>query len=205
MGWIAITFYTEGTGYEREVERLIVSATKWAVPLRLYPVKSRGSWRANLNYKSELIMQAAAENPGVDIVFVDADAAFRSYPTIFDTLSAEGHYDIAVHYLRDSELLSGTIWVRNSEAGLHIIRKWHDLGLRLPGQRHQRCLDMTIKAMCDGGNRPLVYRLPLEYTCIFDHPLRAGKTAVIEHFQASRKYRRGMMVSHGSPFRLETR
>ena len=190
MTWQAVTFITEGTGYVREVERLKASAVVCAVPLKVYSYPNAGAWRANLNYKSQTILTAFDEFPGQDIVFIDADAIIRSYPTLFDMLSSEGRYDIAVHFLRDVELLSGTIWLRNNDEARAIVRRWHDMGRQLPSQRHQRCLQLALQAMVAGGDRPLVYRLPIEYTCIFDHPLRRGKAAVIEHFQASRKYRR---------------
>lgn len=207
MNWQAVTFVTEGTGYVREVERLKASAEVCGVPLRVFTFANAGSWRANLNFKSRTILDAMAEYADKDIVFVDADAVIRSYPTLFDTLSEERRYDIAVHFLRDVELLSGTLWLRNGETGRDIVRRWHALGERFPQQRHQHCLHMALRAMAAGGARPLLYKLPIEYTCIFDHPLRAGKTAVIEHFQASRKYRRRLTPPKprppiGGPFNL---
>lgn len=189
-GWVAVTFYTTGTGYEHEVRRLITSAHALEVPLEVYAYPPRSSWRESMNYKSECILRAMDEFPGVDIVFVDADAVFRAWPVLFDKLSEEKHYDMAVCYLRHSaswdELLSGTVWFQNPKAQT-LVRRWDDAGRRYPVVRHQKCLDMTVKA-----ERPLVYRLPFEYTCIFDHPHRKGREPVIEHFQASRKYRRAL-------------
>lgn len=203
MNWQAVTFVTAGTGYEREVLRLKASAEACAVPLEVYTYPSRGSWRANLNYKSETILRAMDEFTDKDIVFIDADAVVRSYPTLFDELSERRVSDIAVHFLRDVELLSGTLWIRNCDAGRVIVKRWHELGERFPDQRHQQCLALALRALVAGGSPPIVYRLPIEYTCIFDHPLRRGKQAVIEHFQASRKYRKRLgAVSHGGPFHI---
>ena len=187
-GWVAVTFYTTGTGYEKEVRDLINSAHALEVPLEVYAYPPKGSWRENLNYKSECVLRAFEDFAGADIVFVDADAEFRAYPALFDWLSDEGKHDIAAHYLRHSngweELLSGTVWFKNPNAR-SLVRKWDEMGRRNPGLRHQQCLGRAIAA-----EKPAIYRLPFEYVCIFDHPQRRGKVPVIEHFQASRRYRR---------------
>ena len=192
MNWQAVTFTTQGTGYEREVLRLKASCEALSIPLRIFTYANLGSWRANLNFKSQSIIDAMAYYPDQDIVFVDADAVVRSYPTLFDELSERRSSDIAVHFLADRELLSGTIWLANTERGMEIAQRWHEVAKHSPAVRHQQCLALALKALKDEGRPAKIYRLPIEYTCIFDHPLRRGKTAVIEHFQASRRYRRLM-------------
>ena len=191
MNWTAVTFYTTGTGYEQEVEKLKASANVLDVPLCVFPRRSLGSWRANLNYKSECILRAMDEFPGQDIVFVDADAVIRSWPGMFDDLSRVRGHDLAVHYFQwratsPLELLTGTLWVANTERGRDIVAEWDRMARAHPEIRHQRCLQAVVDNMA--GVRVAV--LPLEYTCIYDAPARRGKIAVIEHFQASRKYRR---------------
>jgi hypothetical protein len=190
MNWQAITFYTEGTGYELEVEKLLASAASLKVPVQVYAYLSKGSWRVNLNYKSECILRAMDEFPGKDIVFVDADAVIRSWPTMFDDLSQTRMHDLAAHYFQwratsPLELLTGTLWVANTERGRDLVAEWDRMGRAHPETRHQRCLQMVAENTA--GLR--IAMLPVEYTCIFDAPARRGKTAVIEHFQASRKYR----------------
>ena len=192
MIWRAVTFYTTSTGYEREMLRLKASCEASSVPLEVYPFPNMGTWRENLNFKTQTIIDAMADFEGVDIVFIDADAVVRSYPTLFDKLSESGASDIAVHLLADRELLSGTVWLANTEMGLRIVTRWHEIGKANPRQRHQVCLTLALRELGATAEKPRVYRLPIEYTCIFDHPLRRGKTAVIEHYQASRKYRRRM-------------
>lgn len=207
MNWQAVTFYTSGTGYEREVQRLVASAEACAVPLIAYAYPNRGAWRANLNYKSECVLRAMGEYPGKDIVFIDADAVINAYPTLFDELSERrvGDYDLAAHYLRGVEFLSGTLWIANDERVRQLVKEWHRQGNAHAELRHQVCLQRVVAAY-EQNHRVSVYRLPIEYTCIFDHPLRRGKIAVIEHFQASRRYRRHInmspMRSMGGPFRL---
>jgi len=191
MNWTAITFYTTGTGYELEVEKLLASAGVLGLPVVAYAYQSKGSWRANLNYKSECILRAMDEFPGQDIVFVDADAVIRSWPSIFDDLSRVRGHDLAAHYFQwratsPLELLTGTLWVANTERGRAVVTEWDRMARAHPEIRHQRCLQTVV----ENGGGVRVAMLPLEYTCIYDAPARRGKVAVIEHFQASRKYRR---------------
>lgn len=197
MGWTGVSFYTSGTGYEQEAAKLLGSAAKHNVPMTIYPYPSRGSWRANLNYKSALIRRALDENEGTDVVFIDADARIRSYPILFDELSAAKEFDIAAHFFMQSrlergELLSGTLWIANNEAARRLVDSWHQLALSSPHIRHQKCLHLAMQKNEQGYR---VCHLPIEYTCIFDTPARRGKVAVIEHYQASRRLRRAVRAA----------
>jgi hypothetical protein len=196
MTWRAVTFYTSGTGYEEEVKKLRASAKDLNVPLDEYAFPPLDDWRKNLNYKSHCILQAMRANPKSDIVFIDADAIIRSWPRLFDDLSGPPRlHDIAAHFFqwRESskvELLSGTLWIANTVKMRDLIETWDKMGREHPEIRHQVCLQMILDLRKD----ILVFHLPIEYTCIFDAPSRKGKAAVIEHFQASRKYRRRMIA-----------
>lgn len=203
MPWTAVTFFTEGTGYQAEVEKLAKSCREQDVPLAIYPVKNLGSWRLNLNAKSATILQAMTGHPGKDIVFIDADAIVRHRPAIFDFLSTAQEWDLAAHYYAASrlipggELLSGTLWIANSDAGRKIVKAWDDLARAHPELRHQRCLQRILAQ--DQAAR--VYQLPASYTRIFDAPGMRGVTPVIEHFQASRRLRSRLQPPPGKgPF-----
>lgn len=205
MGWVVVSFYTSGTGYETEIRRLVDSATKLGIPIRTYPTENRGSWRINLNFKSAVILRAMDEFPEHDIVWIDADGVIRRRPTLFDELSdgsaERGSYDIAFHRFKQSrlepgtELLSGTLWIANRDVCHRIIRSWHEYAVNHPEIRHQKALDCVLRA--DPG-RVRVFPLPIEYCAIFDHPAVRGRIQpVIEHFQASRRYRRAMGGGRG--------
>ena len=193
--WQVISFFTEGTGYEQEIKKLEASLVRWNVPYHFYACKNFGNWRKNLNHKSKVIMEALETLPEKDIVFLDADAVVNSYPTLFDELSGNGKYDIAFHRFKQSriepkgELLSGTLWFQNNDMAEYLVDYWHDLALKNPHTRHQKCLDLAIRQILYMGKHLRIYELPFEYACIFDHPARKGKAAVIEQFQASRRLR----------------
>lgn len=191
MGWLAISFYTTGTGYAKEVENLKASAVALKVPLTVYSVPPRGSWRRNLDWKSAVILKAMDENPGLDIVFLDADARIRSWPAVFDHLSFVGEWDLAACLFKESrlerdELLSGTLWIRNCPETRRLVEAWDRYGRRHPEIRHQKCLSLVIRAW---AGEVRFYRLKNEYTRIYDHPGMRGVTPIIEHFQASRRFR----------------
>lgn len=207
MGWLAVTFYTEGTGYQVEVQKLAASARAQDVPLVAYPVKPRGSWRANLNAKSETVLEAMADYPKLDVVFIDADAVIRHRPAIFDFLSTAQEWDLGAHFYVNSrldpggELLSGTLWFANTAAGRAIVEAWDREGKAHPEIRHQKCLHRVLAR--DPAIR--IYRLPASYTRIFDAPGMKGVEPVIEHFQASRRLRnrvRGAQPVSIDPFGL---
>jgi len=203
MSWRVVSFYTVGTGYEKEVKKLEGSLAALGIPYHLFPCEPRGSWRANLNYKSEIILKAFDLFPDKDIVFIDADGIVRRHPALFDKLSADRTHDVAAHFhpyqqgLRGGSLLSGTLWFANSDIGRRLVKTWHRIGVEHPDVRHQHCLRLAITEMEKAGAPARVYRLPPEYTLIFDY-YRVGKfSPVIEHFQASRRLKKE--VGRGTP------
>lgn len=202
--WVVISYYTKGTSYESEIKKLITSLRQHKLPYRIFSYEPIGSWRANLNYKSKTVVNALEAYPDKDVVFVDSDAIVREQPMLFDTLS-EGHkYDIAATFHKYSpqsgdadELLSGTLWFQNNEIGYSIARRWHKIALNQPFIRHQKCLRLALEEMEKEGIKFKLYRMPFEYTCIFDYVRAKSKKPVIEHFQASRRFRKE--VGYGIP------
>jgi len=209
MSWRIVSFYTIGTSYEQEVKKLEASLLKFGLPFRTYAHQPTGTWRGNLNHKSATIRLAFNDFPGEDIVFLDADAVVRQYPSLFDTLSTGREYDIAACFFKyhprsgdPDELLAGTLWVANNATGHLIVDEWHSMGLAHPEIRHQMCLKMTIARLQQAGHPVRVYRLPFEYTCIFDYGAARGKVPVIEHFQASRRFKREVNTGVDAVFRV---
>jgi len=202
--FVVISFYTRGTSYEHEVQKLITSLRKFNLPYHIFSFEPMGTWRANLNYKSACILQAMEMYPDKDIVFIDSDGIVRQDPVLFDELSGTGFHHVAAVYHTYSpesgdpdELLSGTLWLRNTGLTRGLVRKWHKIALEEPLVIHQRCLKYAIERMIKNGNPLQVFRMPWEYTCVFDYERSRGKQPVIEHFQASRRFRDE--VGRGSP------
>ena len=204
MLWQLISFYTVGTGYEREIIKLEQSLEKHKIPFKFYQYKPVGSWRKNLNFKSDCILKAFKEFPDKDIVFVDADAIVRQFPVLFDKLSNGMDYHIAAHFHPYREtgkiggsLLSGTLWFKNDDTAKMLVNEWHRIALSHPNVRHQHCLNLAVNELNRKAKIINLYEMPKEYTYIFDYYKgRDRSSPVIEHFQASRKLR--SQVGRGS-------
>jgi hypothetical protein len=193
MPWTAVSCYTKNSIYEGQARRLANSAREVDVPLIIYPVPNSPIWRLNLNHKSATVLQAMKDHPKSDIVWLDADAVIRHRPVLFDFLSTAQDWDIAAHFYEKSrlerrELLSGTLWIANTPKGRQIVEAWDGLGRQKPNIRHQKCLHLIL----DQDPKVRIYGLPASYTRIFDARGMAGVEPVIEHFQASRQFRRGI-------------
>ena len=194
--WILISYYTTGTSYETEIQKLIKSLSGFKIDYCIFGKPPLGSWRKNLDHKSEVILQAMEMFPNKDVVFVDSDAIINKQPDMFDQLSKEKLYDIAAAFhtyyqsVSTGSLLSGTLWISNNEMGKTIVNRWHQIGLKNPEVRHQHCLRLAIDEIMMSGNLFFIFRLPTAYTFIFDYNYGQTIYPVITHYQASRKLRK---------------
>lgn len=123
------------------------------------------------------------------MVYVDCDAEFLAYPDLFDCV--EG--DVAVHlfdrpknYPRNpraagSEVLSGTIFLRNNEKVVEIVKAWECECQSHPKVWDQKSLEKVLNGKFT--------ELPGEYCKIFDR-MHYIKKPVIIHYQNSRIVRR---------------
>lgn len=184
--FIAVSFYTD-EAYRAEAEKLKASLDALGIAHDIRALASRGSWIANVEMKPEFIKAMLMEHPGTPIVWIDADGIVRRYPVIFDALDG---YDLAVHFLHwangKDELLGGTMWLENNTTIMGLMDEWIAESKALQKFKDQLSLQNIIKR---NPGRFRVYRLPANYTQIFDIMKGAGQP-VIEHFQASRRFRR---------------
>ncbi len=202
--WIVISFYTRDTPYEEEFKKLVTSLMQHNLPFHIYSYEPMGSWRANLNHKSACIVKAMETYPDHDIVFIDADGIVRQNPVLFDQLSNDHKHNMAAVFHTyapvsgdPDELLSGTLWLANNGLTRGLIKLWHKIAVENPLEIHQRCLKYAIKEMEQNKNPVKIFRMPWEYTCIFDYVRSRSTKPVIEHFQASRRFRE--KVGYGDP------
>jgi len=182
MNFIVVAFYTENTPYEEEIKNLEESLKGFAFQSTIMSYESRGSWVENAGIKPEFIQTMLNLHQGSDILYVDADAVFRQEPIFFENFDG----DIGVHFRNGTELLSGTIYLNNNERTHECVRLWIEKQQAEPTKWDQLSLHSVIKELPDLK----VVDLPMEYTFIFDKFKGKCGGPVIEHFQASRKYRR---------------
>lgn len=196
-GFLIVSFFTTDTPYVEVMrEHLGASVERLGVPHRLYAVEPQGSWRKNVSLKPSVILRALEEHPEQDVVFIDADGTLETYPALFDAVPDE--YDIAAHYLNWNdwygytddpptlELLSGTMFFRNTAGVKSLVRQWHaDTMISGHREREQKILQRLLQP-------ERVYRLPLAYCWIATlpngTPPRAARPdpVVVSHAQVSR-------------------
>ena len=178
--WTLVGYYTDN--YADEAQLMTQSALAVGLEPVLKNIKCLGGWEENCNYVSKLIMDSLDVSFG-DIVYVDVDARFKSYPVFFDSLNC----DIAFHRLDNpcnpNELLGGTLFFKNTDKTKELVRVWYEECQNNPKIWTQRNLNNALKKVNDVN----VTLLPVEYCAIFDHPTVRGTQPVILHTQASRR------------------
>lgn len=190
MSWRVISYYTIGTGYEKEIKNLEADLLRFGIGYHVRGIKSLGSWRANTIYKAQFIRGMLDFIAPHSIVFIDADARIHEFPEQFSRLAAEG-YDFACHFrnwrVKQNELMSGTLFFANNAKARAICDEWLRQNGRTPQYFEQFNLQTAIKRF---EGRIKAFRLPVEYCAVFDSPERRQIKPIIEHFQKSRVYKR---------------
>jgi hypothetical protein len=169
--------------------------------IRNYDVEYReqvGSWEANTQMKAPFILEKLKENDAV--IWTDADSRFRQLPLFFDTITS----DIGVFYMTQADaggfvppdhsiikgvdryLQSGTMFFKNNEKVIKLLERWIELNKQDPRQWDQWTLQVAILE-----TNVTITELPPEYVWIegSDSPVYKNCRPVIEHTQASRRFR----------------
>lgn len=174
-----ISYYTPN--YQKQADRLRESLNGLGLPYTIEAIDNLGSWDKNTHYKPEFILKHLI---GTDaVIWTDADSIIRENPILFDSLDC----DIAFHRFKDKELLSGTVYFKNTVATISLLLSWIEINRENPEIFDQKNLDTAIKLTSDLN----ISELPPEYCFIFDlsRDYYGGRKPVIEHFQASRENR----------------
>jgi len=181
MNFVTVAYCTKG-GYEEEAKKLRGSLEKLGMSHQVRVIHSMGSWQKNCLYKP-LFIKEMLQKYGKPVLYVDADAIFYKIPELIDTLTA----DFAVHYFRNAQLASGTLYFKNSVPALNLLDAWIERNRNYPKDRDQDNLQRVLEKP-GWKNRIRIHYLPAEYCKIFDLAPEV-KDPVIEHFQASRRLR----------------
>jgi len=186
--WIVCSYYT--SDYQKYTTQLIESLKKFGIPSDIQLVNDLGSWDKNTQYKPTFLLQMLLKHSPNSVVYVDVDAEFVAFPNHFDKLDADPNVNIAVYFLDHSkykrknhplELLSGTIFLKNTEENYIIISEWQQEIKRDPTIWDQRALDRVLR-------KHKYNLLPDCYCTIFDY-MGSVENPVIKHYQASREFR----------------
>lgn len=190
---LIVGYYTISTPYEDEAKKLIASCNKIGIRHDIRGVQNLGSWQSNTRYKAKFMLDMLTKHPDKRLLYVDCDAVIHSLPVLFKNYSA----DVAVRFQdfnwRKNECLSGTIYMENNLKTRRLCELWAKENISEGADAktfEQWNLAKAIEQM--GKTDGLVCKnLPPEYTFIFDsmRKIYPGAVPVIEHFQASRKFK----------------
>jgi hypothetical protein len=174
-----ISYYTDK--YKNEAAKLRQSLESLNLNYHIAGIEDQGSWDANTHFKPIFIKQQIQSQPAV--VWLDADCMVLDHPSLFYELDC----DVAFHRFKGKELLSGTVFFKNTAKTAELLDKWIEINKQNPEIFDQKNLDQALKSMSDIS----IKELPPEYCFIFDlsKDYYLGVNPIIEHYQASRKFR----------------
>jgi hypothetical protein len=178
--WRVVAFHTDDDLYNEMIGNLRSSLLKFSIPFSIEVVPNQGSWKANTMAMSGYIYDAFDKHEE-DLVFLDADAVVRQYPVLFDTIEE----DFACHYKDGYNLLAGTMYFKNCAKVKDFVKTWQECSLK----RTDKLSAQTGISDALKKSEVSIYELPAPYTLIFDKMKHQGPP-VIEHFQASRRYKK---------------
>ncbi len=196
-----VSYYTPL--YSMEAEGLIRSFEKLGI--KNYQVEQRpqaGGWARNTQVKASFIYEKLQENDAV--VWTDADSRVRQIPTLFDTIDS----DVGFFYLPPSSfvlpdhsilhrcddwqlngyLQSGTMYFRKNERTLKLLELW----MNMNDKDFQQWDQWTLQYATTLVHNLTVHKLPSEYVWVdgTNQQFFGNRRPVIEHLQASRKYKK---------------
>lgn len=195
---VIISFYTVDTPYQIEIQNLIASCAKYHLQTEIEGYPSFGTWELNCAFKPFFILQKMKELQK-PLLWVDADGVFLQQPSWQEEafqadLAVRMHEDLPKDH--PSKVISSTIFVANNKKAEQLIRNWamETKKLLLDPERKEEFWDQIAlrNVLLSSEKQAKIASLPLVYAKIFDHPedKTAIPNAVIEHYQASRRYKK---------------
>ena len=198
---IVIGYYTTGSGYEREAERLAKSLDRVSMSYEIEAIPGPLSWYAATAQKPIFCRKMRKELHG-GLLYIDVDAfVHENCEAFFDEMGERG-IDFAAHWFQGpsggydrtknaDRMLSGTLFLGDTDGASRLIDAWCGMNSHL--QRHG-CTQ-------GGGQKNLWYlttcldlqteRLPGRFCRVFDKAFAypEDEPVIIEHLIASRENR----------------
>ena len=194
-----VSYYTDL--YSLEAEGLIKTLKQFSLNYAVHNRPQLGSWERNTQYKAPFILEMLSENDS--IIWTDADSRIRQYPELFNLLDC----DVAFFFFhdhtwklppqskldqsiadKDGYLQSGTMYFKNTPATISLVKRW----IELNEEDHTQWDQWNIQRALYEAKDLRVDILPPEYVWIesVSPSYFPNKKPVIEHLQASRKYKK---------------
>ena len=169
--------------YMLEAASLVQSLEAHGLDYHVALVPLAGRDWAQVCASKPAFMLAHARSSQRPVCWVDADARVVRRPD-FEALD---HEDVAFARF-GAEAMSGTVWVNDTGPGRVFLAEWSRLCEANPNEWDQRQLDAALER---SGAR--FCELDPEFCWIFDlsRARYGARQPIIEHFQASRRLKRG--------------
>lgn len=133
-----VTFYTEGTFYEKVTEELVESLRKHNLQYKVYARPNLKTWDLNVRQKPHVILQALEEHT-TPIVWIDADAVIQKYPDLFDRLDCD--FACHVRTRQGFSIFGATLYFGNTPLAKEFVKDWIERT-----DRKEKELDIEIPA-----------------------------------------------------------
>jgi hypothetical protein len=191
---LVVSFYTEDSPYQLEAMSLIASCNSHGIEAEVDGIPSEGSWERNCAIKPFFIRKKLLEKKR-PIFWVDADAVFKKKPDF----SSMSHSDLAFREMkrfsedRRFKYFSGSLFLNYTQRGLAFVDRWCEhCQIRIDKKADLQFLDqISLVDLIERGEQVRVFPLPIAYAKVFDIDAQEidPEEIVIEHYQASRRYR----------------
>ncbi|MBS0604708.1 MAG: hypothetical protein JSS60_06700 [Verrucomicrobia bacterium] len=191
---LVISYYTENTPYQLEAFSLIESCNEMGVEAEIEGVPSVGNWERNCALKPFFIRKKLLEKKR-PVFWVDADAVFKKQPD-FSFLSA---HDISFREMKRFshdkrfKYCSGSLFINYTPRALEFVDRWCDYcQQKIDRNEDLQFLDqVSLVDLIESGQQVKIFPLPISYVKVFDLDAREIEPGeiVIEHYQASRRFR----------------
>jgi len=193
---VVISFYTLSTPYEEEVKKLIHSCEELKIEADIVGINSKDSWEKNCAQKPSFILQKLKQwnRP---VLWVDADAVFkqRSDFNEFNGCDLAVRMNEFLPKNHESRIVSNTVFVRNNRVGAKLLEQWceeADRGLNDKKRKVEFWDQIALRDTLHRNTEVCFLPMPLKYAKIFDFDdlFISADEVVIEHYQASRRYKK---------------
>lgn len=155
-------FYTNDRIYAKHAELLRASARKHNINIYLEEY-NKDNWQSIIAFKPQFIYKIRNKIKG-KLLYIDIDTIIhKNFEEYFENIKE----DLAIHYLNNNELLSGTIFINDTPNAYSLVKNWKDNMLKNPNVWDQKILEQTINELKSQG-LITIKNLPAEYTYIFD-------------------------------------
>jgi hypothetical protein len=189
-----VSFYTENTPYQLEAMSLIASCNDLGIEAEIEGIPSAGSWELNCAIKPFFIRKKLLEKKR-PIFWVDADAVFKKNPDFSSLADCDLAFRQMKRFSHDRRFkyFSGSLFLNYTPRGIAFADTWcSHCQEKIDSKQDLQFLDqISLVDLVERGEQVKIFPLPIAYSKVFDLDAQEidPKEVVIEHYQASRRFR----------------